>query len=317
MVTGGAGFLGGAVRRKLEAAGYFVVVPRRTGGNKPCDLRDREQVRAYFKAFRPRMVVHAAWTGGGIDFARRHPGQMAHDNVLMATHVIDACREFAVDKFVGIGSICSYPKHAQVPFLEERLWDGYPEETNGAYGVAKRMMLVLGQAYRQEYGLRAVHLMMVNLYGPGDNFDLEDGHVITGMVRRFSHAKAEGAETVTLWGDGTPTREFIYIDDAARAICRAVERYDDPAPVNIGSGEEISIRDLAVTIASIVGYAGEIRWDPSKPNGQPRRRLDVSRAVGALGFKSMVPLAAGLRETIDWYAQHRALLDAPAGAATT
>lgn len=297
LVTGGAGFLGRAVCKRLRQEGALVVVPRR----KACDLRDREQTRRYFLEHRPDVVVHAAWTGGGIGFAQRHPAQMALDNVLMASHVIDAAREVHARKFVGIGSICSYPKYAPVPFVETDLWNGYPEETNGPYGIAKRMMLVLTQAYRQEHGLQGIHLLMVNLYGPGDNFDPDDGHVIPGMIRRFAEAKRAGVPSVALWGDGSPTREFLYIDDAADAIVLATEDYNDASPVNIGTGDEISIHALATKIAELVGYTGTITWDRRRPNGQPRRRLDTSRARVTLGFGASTSLDAGLRRTIAWW----------------
>lgn len=297
IVTGGAGFLGGAISSKLATLGATVIVPRRS----TCDLRNGEQVRDLLAEHRPDIVVHAAWTGGGIGFARKHPAQMAHDNVVMAAHVIDACRACGVSKFVGIGSICSYPKYTEVPFQEARLWDGYPEETNAAYAMAKRMMLVLTQAYHQEYGLRGIHLLMGNLYGPRDNFDPEHGHVIPGMIRKLLFAREANAPNVTMWGDGSPTREFLYVEDAGDAVVRAIEHYDEPDPVNIGSGEEISIAALARTIARLVGYEGEIRWDPAMPNGQPRRHLDVSRAAQAFGFRAKIRLEDGLKQTIAWY----------------
>lgn len=297
LVTGGAGFLGSVIVRKLRAQGAQVVVPRKSS----CDLRDRAQTRALLNEHHPQVVVHAAWTGGGIGFARKHPGQMAFDNVLMAAHVIDACREYGVEKFVGIGSICSYPKFAEVPFQEGRLWEGYPEETNAAYGIAKRMILTLTQAYRQEYGLRGIHLLMTNLYGPGDNFDPEHGHVIPGMIRKLARARQLGEKSVTLWGDGSPTREFIYVEDAAEAVVRAINHHDDSEPVNVGSGEEVSIADLAHKIASLVGYYGVICWDTSMPNGQPRRRLDVTRAVSTFNFRATTQLEEGLKKTIRWY----------------
>ena len=297
VVTGGAGFLGHEIVEAFQRRGVEPIVPRQ----RSYDLRTWEGVRSLFAEVKPQLVVHSAWTGGGIGFSREHPGVMARDNVLMATHLIEACRQFAVEKFVGVGSICSYPKFTPVPFREEDLWSGYPEETNAAYGIAKKMMLVLTQSFRQEFGLNGVHLLMVNLYGPRDNFDLQSGHVIPAMIRKFVTAKLTGAPTVTLWGDGTPTREFVFITDAAEAVALASERYDSSEPVNIGSGQEISIRDLAVTIARIVKFEGELVWDTSNPNGQPRRLLDVSRAKQGFGFEAKVQFDEGLRKTIDWY----------------
>jgi len=297
LVTGGAGFLGRNIVDALRAKGVEPVVPRRSR----YDLRQSQQTRALFSDVRPELVIHNAWTGGGIGFAQRYPASMARDNVLMATHVVDACREFGTSKFVGVGSICAYPKHTATPFREKDLWSGYPEETNAAYGIAKRMMLVLTQAFREEFGLNGVHLLLVNLYGPHDNFDLQSGHVIPAMIRKFIDAKRASADIVTMWGDGSPTREFLYITDAADAIVRAAELYDSSEPVNIGSGQEIAIRALAEKIAALVGYAGSIEWDVSRPNGQPRRVLDVSRARDEFGFSAQVSLDEGLRRTIDWY----------------
>lgn len=300
VVTGGAGFLGRHVVEALASRGVTAVAPR----SKQYDLRTWDGAQRLLADNRPELVIHTAWTGGGIGFAHAHPAAMGRDNVLMATHLLEASHQAGVKKFVGIGSICSYPKHAPVPFREEDLWAGYPEEVIAPYGVAKRMMLTLTQAYRAEYALNGLHLLMVNLYGPWDNFDLATGHVISAMIRKFLAAKRDGARQVALWGDGSPTREFVYITDAAEAVVRAAEHYDSSDPVNVGSGDEVSIRELAERIARIVDYRGEVTWDTSKPNGQPRRRLDVSKAKHRFGFQARVSLDVGLRQTIDWYRSH-------------
>jgi GDP-L-fucose synthase len=297
VVTGGAGFLGRHVVDALAARGVRALAPRRA----QYDLITEAGANALIADTRPNLVIHAAWSGGGIGFARAHPAVMAHDNVLMAAHVIEACRRHSVQKFVGIGSICSYPKRSPIPFQEQDLWSGYPDDVLAPYGVAKRMMLTLTEAYRKEHGLNGLHLLLVNLYGPWDNFDLESGHVIPAMVRKFEAARRTGVRAVTVWGDGSPTREFIYVTDAADAVVKAAELYDSTDPVNIGSGAEISIRDLAEIIARLVGYDGELVWDTSKPNGQPRRRLDVSRAKERFGFEARVQLETGLRLTVEWY----------------
>jgi GDP-L-fucose synthase len=297
IVTGGAGFLGAEIVRALQRRGVEPFVPRKAD----FDLTNWDDVKRLFEHVKPELVIHGAWRGGGIGFSREHPGQQARDNTLMATHMIEASRQYGVEKFVGIGSICSYPKFAPVPFKEEDLWNGYPEETNAAYGMSKRMMLVLTQSYRQEFNLNGVHLLMVNLYGPRDNFDLEHSHVIPAMIRKFLAAKEANAPFVTLWGDGSPTREFVYITDAAEAVALAAEKYDSSDPVNIGSGVEISIRDLATTIANVLGYRGDVRWDPEKPNGQPKRRLDVSKARERFGFEAKVSFQDGLQNMVSWY----------------
>jgi GDP-L-fucose synthase len=298
LVTGGAGFLGSALVKVLSARGAaHVFVPR----SAEFDLREKTDVRRCFDAARPDVVIHAAAVVGGIGANRLHPGRFFYDNAVMGVHLVEEARRAGVAKFVGIGTVCAYPKFTPVPFREEDLWNGYPEETNAPYGLAKKMLLVQLQAYRQEYGLDGIYLLPVNLYGPRDNFDLETSHVISAMIRRFLEAKESGAKEVVLWGDGSPTREFLFVEDAAHGIVTAAEKYDGPEPVNVGSSEEISIRDLAALVASAAGYTGAIQWDATKPNGQPRRKLDVSRAETLFGWKSTVPLREGLTRTIEWY----------------
>lgn len=297
LVTGGFGFLGRHIVDELATRGVIPMVVHKSA----FDLRREVDADRLIDAMRPELVIHAAWTGGGIGFAQQHPYELARDNAIMAIHVHDACQRYQVRKLVGIGSVCEYPKVTPVPFREDDLWNGYPEETNGPYGVAKRMMLALSQAYRKEHGLSAIHLLMVNLYGPHDNFDLESGHVIPSMIRKFVEAKERGDSFVTMWGDGSPTREFIHVMDAARAIVRAAEIYDHPDPVNIGTGTEISIRELATMIAARVGYDGDVHWNRERPNGQPRRMLDVSRAEERFGFRAGIQFDIGLMDTVDWY----------------
>ena len=297
IVTGGAGFLGRHVVDLLKRRGVRVIVPRSSNW----DLRVWDQANGLIEESKPDLVIHAAWTGGGIGFMREHPGIITRDNLLMNTHVIEACRKHSVPKFVGVGSICSYPKFTRVPSKEKDLWNGFPEETNAAYGLSKKMMLVMTQAYAQEFLMNGIHLLMVNLYGPWDNFDVSSSHVIPAMIRKFIVGRERREKQVALWGDGSPTREFLHVSDAAEAIILAAERYDSPEPVNIGSSEEISIRDLAAQVAGIVGYEGEIIWDMSKPNGQPRRKLDVTKATEYFGFMAKVRFAEGLAQTVKWY----------------
>jgi GDP-L-fucose synthase len=269
------------------------------------DLTRSDQIQRVLDDVRPDVVIHLAAVVGGIGANRAHPGRFFYENAVMGIELMERARRASVDKFVAVGTVCAYPKHTPVPFHEDALWDGYPEETNAPYGLAKKMLLVQAQAYRQEYGFDAIYLLPVNLYGPGDNFDLESSHVIPAMIRRFLEAKEAGASTVTLWGTGAPTREFLYVDDAARAIALATERYDEADPVNVGSGEEISIHDLAKTIAELVGFDGEIAWDADKPDGQPRRQLSVDRAKERFGFAAEITFPEGLRRTVDWYLTNR------------
>lgn len=299
IVTGGSGFLGSHLVAHLEELGVGrVVVPR----SAEYDLRQPDAVAQLYRDNPDTtMVIHLAAKVGGIGANRLHPAQFYYDNLMMGTLTLDLAYRLGIPRFVGIGTICAYPKYTPVPFHEDDLWNGYPEETNAPYGLVKKMLMVQGQTYRQEYGYNAIHLMPTNLYGPGDNFDLESSHVIPALIRKMSEAKHAGRDTVTLWGDGSPTREFIYVKDAARGIAMAAASYDAPEPVNIGSGIEISIRDLAEKIRALVGFDGEIIWDTSKPNGQPRRNVDVSRAKEAFGFVAQTNFDDGLRETVAWY----------------
>ena len=298
LLTGGGGFFGGFLRARLEALSPAALfAPRAT----ELDLRDGAAVRRYLTSTRPNLVIHAAAVVGGIGANRMQPGKFFYDNAIMGIQLIEESRLIGVEKFVCLGTICAYPKFAPIPFREDDLWNGYPEETNAPYGVAKKALLVQLQAYRQQYGFNGIFLLPVNLYGPGDNFDLETSHVIPAMVRKFIEARDRGEQTVVLWGDGTPTREFLYVEDAADAVMMAAERYDGADPVNIGRGEEIAIRDLARLIAETTDFHGEVVWDHSRPNGQPRRMLDVSRAERLFGFRAKTSFEEGLRRTIDWY----------------
>lgn len=301
LVTGGTGFLGRHVSAELRSAGAEVVALGRRDG----DLRHRSVIDGLLARHRPDAVIHLAAVVGGIGANAAEPGRFLYENAVMGLELLDACRVAGVAKVVIAGTVCSYPRDTPVPFREEHLFDGYPEETNAPYGLAKKLLLTQAQAYRAQYGCNMVYLLPTNLYGPGDHFDLERSHVIPAMIRRFSEAAERGDDTVTLWGDGSPTREFLYVADAARAFRLALERYDGPEPVNVGSGEEISIKDLAERVAAEVGFGGRILWDTSRPNGQPRRCLDTSRARRWLGFEPEVPFTEGLRRTVEWYRRHR------------
>jgi GDP-L-fucose synthase len=298
VLTGGAGFLGVRVRDRLEAAGAAeVFVPRR----RAYDLTDAADVRRVYADARPETVVHLAAEVGGIGANRDNPGRFFYANMAMGLHMVEEARLHGVGKFVQVGTVCSYPKHTPVPFSESDLWNGYPEETNAPYGVAKKALLVMLQGYRAQYGLNGVYLLPVNLYGPGDNFDLHSSHVIPALIRKCEEARLAGAEHVECWGTGSASREFLYVDDCADAIVAAAERLESAEPVNVGAHSEIRIRDLTELIARLTGFEGRLAWDPSKPDGQPRRALDTSRAKELFGFEASTPLEAGLRQTIAWY----------------
>jgi GDP-L-fucose synthase len=301
-VTGGAGFLGSVLTDRLRSAGADVIVPRR----RECDLTDPAATARLFTQTSPRVVFHLAAAVGGIGANRANPGRFFYENMAMGLNVVEQARRYGrLEKLVIVGTTCSYPGDAPVPLREADLWNGYPEPTNAPYGVAKRALLVMAQAYRAQYGLRAVSVIPANLYGPGDNFDPETSHVIPALIKKCVDAVEQGADEIVAWGDGSPTREFLYVTDAARAIILAAERYDGHEPINLGTGEEISIRDLLTLIADLTGFRGRVAWNPALPGGQRRRRLDVSRARKAIGFAAEVKLADGLRETIQWYRAQR------------
>jgi GDP-L-fucose synthase len=306
LVTGGAGFLGSFLCPMLEERGGDVHVPR----SRDFDLTEQSDVRRLMIETRPDVVIHLAAEVGGIGANRENPGRFFYANSAMGLNLIEESRRSGVEKFVQVGTVCAYPKFASVPFKEDDLWSGYPEETNAPYGIAKKSLLVMLQAYRQQYGLNGIYLLPVNLYGPGDNFDLQSSHVIPALIRKFVHARDSGADTVDVWGTGTASREFLYIDDAARGIVLATELYESSDPVNIGAGREVIIRDLVEMIAAIVGFEGAIRWDASKPDGQPRRMLDTTRASESFGFTAQVELEDGLRRTIDWWKTNSEVADA-------
>ena len=297
-VTGGAGFFGSYVVEKLEQLGAAeIFVPR----IEQYDLVNLDDIRRMLRDGDPSLIIHLAALVGGIGANRARPADFFYINLMMGVQLMHEAWKYGVDKFVAVGTICAYPKFTPVPFKEENLWDGYPEETNAPYGLAKKMLLVQAQAYRQQYGFNAVFPLPVNLYGPRDNFDLETSHVIPALIRKYIEAKEQGKSQVVLWGDGTPTREFLYVEDAVDGLLLAAEHYNSSEPVNLGSGNEISIKDLAEMIAYLTGFEGELVWDTTKPNGQPRRALDVNRAKQLFGFHAETSLKEGLKQTIEWY----------------
>jgi len=303
LVTGGAGFLGSFVVEELHAHGAkSIVVPR----SHDYDLVDRMACRRMLADAKPDLVFHLAARVGGIGANRENPGRFFYENAIMGIELMEQARNAGVSKFVGVGTVCSYPKFTPVPFHEDDLWGGYPEETNAPYGLAKKMLLVQGQAYREQYGFDAIHLLPVNLYGPGDNFDESSSHVIPALIKKCLDARDRGDDFIEVWGTGSASREFLYVDDAANGIVLAAERYDEGAPVNLGVGHEITIRDLVTLIARLSGFEGELRWDATKPDGQPRRALDTSRAREKFGFAAGTSFEEGLRRTIEWYTTTRA-----------
>lgn len=302
-VTGGRGFLGRPLVQMLTAAGADIA----TFSSAEYDLTKQDQVARMYRDLQPEIVIHLAARVGGIGANQNNPGRFFYDNAIMGIELIEQGRMAGLTKFVQIGTVCAYPKFAPVPFSEDDLWNGYPEETNAPYGIAKKALLVQAQAYRQQYGFNTIYLIPVNLYGPGDNFDLMTSHVIPALIHKCVEARQRGAGSVVVWGTGKPTREFLYVDDAARAIMLATERYDKPEPVNVGTAEEISIRDLVALVAELTGFEGEVVYDATKPDGQPRRKLNTERARREFGFVAETPFRVGLQRTIEWFIsqQHR------------
>ncbi len=297
LVTGGRGFVGSALIPKLRDLEANV----KTFSTKEYDLRKEYQVKRLFEDTRPEVVIHLAVDGGGIGYMKENPGSIFYNNLMMNTLLQEQALRNDVKKFVGIGSVCAYPKFSTIPFKEENLWKGYPEETNAPYGLSKKMMMVQSQSYRRQYGFNAIHLLPTNLYGPGDDFDLTNSHVIPALIRKFIEAQKNEDRSIKLWGTGNASREFLYVDDVAEGIILATERYNKPRPVNLGSGSEIKIKDLAEKISEFTGYSGELIWDTSKPDGQPRRYLDTFRAKKEFGFVAKTSLEEGLKKTIEWY----------------
>lgn len=303
-VTGGSGFLGSFIVARLRKRGaQEIFAPR----SSEYDLRDLGEVRRALAAFQPHVIIHGAARVGGIGANREHPAEFFYDNLMMGAQLMHEAYRAGVEKFVALGTVCAYPKFTPVPFREDDLWNGYPEETNAPYGLAKKMLLVQAQAYRQQYGFNSIFLLPVNLYGPRDNFDPASSHVIPALIRKCIEAQQRGEDSIVVWGDGSPTREFLYVEDAAEGIVLAAERYNKPDPVNLGSAFEISIKDLVEMIARLTGFKGKLIWDTSQPNGQPRRKLDTSRAEKEFGFVSHTSFESGLRETIRWYCSSLAL----------
>ena len=301
LVTGGGGFLGGFIVKKLKDLEAIVFVPR----SKDYDLRKEQDVDKMFRDFTQEIVIHAAVDGGGIGYAKDRAGSILYNNNMINTLVIENARKYGVEKFIGVGSVCAYPKFTPVPFKEEDLWNGFPEETNATYGMAKKMMMLQTQAYKEQYGFNGIHLLMVNLYGPGDDFDTRRSHVIPALIKKINCALEKNLDEIEVWGTGIASREFLYVEDAAEGIILAAEKYNNPEPVNLGSGMEITIKELTHKIANQMGFKGKIKWDSTKTDGQPRRCLDVSKAEKGFGFRAKIDFDYGLKRTIEWYKENK------------